>query len=499
MSFTLPDLPYAYNALEPHIDERTMEIHHDKHHAAYVAKLNAALEGHADLEGRGIEDLLGNLDQLPEGIRTAVRNNGGGHFNHTLFWEIMAPGGPRGTFEEIGAAVDSLVGGFKGFVNLVKTFGSFEAFQEKFNAAGAGRFGSGWAWVCVDDDGKLFVCSTANQDSPLMKGVVDQAGTPILGIDVWEHAYYLKYQNRRPDYLKAVWSVINWAKVGENFAAAKARAVADLEQSEANLALAEIEIERDTKLLASATIAQSRYDATKATREAQAAIVEAKRADLRQAELNLTYIEITATFDGRIGKTHFSVGDVVGPASGPLASLVRVSPVYVGFSLSEGEYLSAVERLGGDVSKLLNPESSPPIRLRLPNGELFDETGWLVFVDNRVDPATGTIALRAQFENADGFLVPGIFVNVELESRETSAKLLVPQAAVQRDQKGNFVLVVGADGLVEQRHITTGQQVETDFVVEDGLQEGESVIVEGLQRVRPGVPVKAIGATGQGG
>ena len=285
----------------------------------------------------------------------------------------------------------------------------------------------------------------------------------------------------------------------ENFAAAKARAVADLEQSKANLALAEIEIERDTKLLASATIAQSRFDATKATRDAQAAIVEAKRADLRQAELNLTYTEIAAPFDGRIGKTRFSIGDVVGPASGPLASLVRVSPVYVGFSLSEGEFLAAVERLGGNLSKVLNPENSPPIRLRLPNGEVFDETGWLVFVDNKVDPATGTIALRAQFENARGFLVPGIFVNVEMDSKKASAKLLVPQAAVQRDQNGNFVLVVGAEGLVEQRHITTGQQVETDFVVEDGLQEGESVIVEGLQRVRPGVPVKAIGATGLGG
>lgn len=285
----------------------------------------------------------------------------------------------------------------------------------------------------------------------------------------------------------------------EKFAAAKARAVADLSQAAANLALAELDIERDTKLLASDTIAQSRYDATKATRDAQAAIVEAKRAELRQAELNLTYTEITAPFDGRIGKTRFSVGDVVGPASGPLASLVRVSPVYVGFSLSEGEFLSAVERLGGDISKALNPENSPPIQLRLPNGEMFDETGWLVFVDNKINTATGTIALRAQFDNTNGFLVPGIFVNVEIDAKEASAKLVVPQAAVQRDQKGDFVLVVGADGLVEQRAITTGQQVETDFVVEDGLQEGESVIVEGLQRVRPGVPVKAISATGQGG
>jgi membrane fusion protein (multidrug efflux system) len=286
----------------------------------------------------------------------------------------------------------------------------------------------------------------------------------------------------------------------ENFAAAKAGAEAALAEAAANLVLSELDIDRDTKLLASDTVSQAKFDATKAARDAQAAIVEAMKADLRQAVLNHTYTEIAAPFGGRIGKTRFSVGDVVGPTKGPLASLVQVSPVYVGFSLSEGEYLSAVERLGGDISKALNPENSPPIRLRLPNGELFDETGWLVFVDNKVDPATGTIALRAQFDNANGFLVPGIFVNVEIDSKKASAKLLVPQAAVQRDQQGDFVLVVGADGLVEQRHITTGQQVETDFVVEDGLQEGESVIVEGLQRVRPGVPVKkAIGAPGQGG
>ncbi|MCZ6754806.1 MAG: superoxide dismutase [Gemmatimonadetes bacterium] len=215
MSFTLPDLPYAYNALEPHIDERTMEIHHDKHHAAYVAKLNTALEGHADLEGRSIEDLLVDLDQLPEGIRTAVRNNGGGHYNHTMFWEIMAPGGPRGTFEEIGAAVDSLVSGFKGFVKLLETFGSFEAFQEQFNAAGLGRFGSGWAWLTVDAGGALAVESTPNQDTPIMDG-----RTPILGCDVWEHAYYLKYQNRRPDYLQAWWNVVNWHEVAKRYEAA---------------------------------------------------------------------------------------------------------------------------------------------------------------------------------------------------------------------------------------------------------------------------------------
>ena len=285
----------------------------------------------------------------------------------------------------------------------------------------------------------------------------------------------------------------------EKFAAAKAGALADLAQSEANLALAAIDLERDTKLLASETIAQSRFDATKAANDAQTAIVEAMRANLRLAELNLTYTEIAAPFEGRIGKTNFSVGDVVGPSGGPLTSLVQVSPVYVSFSLSEREFFDAIARTDGQARKALNRENSPPVRLNLPNDEAFDETGWLVFADNKVDPATGTIALRAQFDNARGFLVPGTFVNVEIDSKQATTRLLVPQAAVQRDQKGDFVLVVGTDGLVEQRHITAGQQVETDFIVEDGLQEGESVIVEGLQRVRPGVPVKTISATGQGG
>jgi membrane fusion protein (multidrug efflux system) len=285
----------------------------------------------------------------------------------------------------------------------------------------------------------------------------------------------------------------------EKFAAAKAGALADLAQSESNLALAAIDLERDTKLLASETIAQSRFDATKAANDAQTAVVEAMGANLRQAELNLTYTEIAAPFEGRIGKTNFSVGDVVGPSGGPLTSLVQVSPVYVNFSLSEREFFDAIARTDGQARKALNRENSPPVRLNLPNDEAFDETGWLVFADNRVNPATGTIALRAQFDNARGFLVPGTFVNVEIDSKQAATRLLIPQAAVQRDQKGDFVLVVGADSLVEQRHITTGQQVETDFIVEDGLQEGESVIVEGLQRVRPGVPVKAISPTSQGG
>ncbi len=200
MSFTLPDLPYAYDALEPHIDEQTMRIHHDKHHAAYVAKLNAALEGHDDLADKSLEDLLTNLDDLPDSIRTAVRNNGGGHYNHTLFWDVMTPGGPAGTFEEIGTAID--------------TFGSFDAFQEQFNAAGVGRFGSGWAWLTVDGNGKLAVESTPNQDTPITDG-----RTPILGCDVWEHAYYLKYQNRRPDYLAAWWNTVNWPAVAKRYQA----------------------------------------------------------------------------------------------------------------------------------------------------------------------------------------------------------------------------------------------------------------------------------------
>jgi Fe-Mn family superoxide dismutase len=200
MPFTLPDLPYAYDALEPHIDEQTMRIHHDKHHAAYVAKLNAALEGHDDLADKSLEDLLTNLDGLPDSIRGAVRNNGGGHYNHTLFWQVMAPGGPTGSFEEVGTAID--------------TFGSFDAFQKQFNAAGAGRFGSGWAWLTVDGNGALAVESTPNQDTPIMDG-----RTPILGCDVWEHAYYLKYQNRRPDYLAAWWNTVNWPEVAKRYQA----------------------------------------------------------------------------------------------------------------------------------------------------------------------------------------------------------------------------------------------------------------------------------------
>lgn len=194
MAHELPDLPYDFNALAPHIDEQTMRIHHGKHHAAYVAKLNGALEAHPDLQGKSVEELIGDLDALPEGIRTAVRNNGGGHANHTLFWQIMAPGAGGAPTGQIADAING-------------AFGSFDGLKEKFAAAAMGRFGSGWAWV-VADGGSLSIESSPNQDSPRMSGK-----NAVLGLDVWEHAYYLNYQNRRPDYIAAWWNVVNWAEV----------------------------------------------------------------------------------------------------------------------------------------------------------------------------------------------------------------------------------------------------------------------------------------------
>jgi len=207
MAYELPALPYATDALEPHIDAKTMEIHHGKHHNTYVTKLNDAVKDQADLASKPINDLIADLASVPESIRTAVRNNGGGHANHSLFWQIMAPNAGGTPTGKLGDAITS-------------TFGSFDAFKEKFAAAGAGRFGSGWAWLCVKDDKSLCVCSTPNQDSPLMKGVAECPGTPILGLDVWEHAYYLNYQNRRPDYIAAFWNVVNWDKVSELYEAA---------------------------------------------------------------------------------------------------------------------------------------------------------------------------------------------------------------------------------------------------------------------------------------
>lgn len=202
MAYQLPELPYPNNALEPHIDEQTMMIHHDRHHNTYVTKLNDAIAGNAELENKSIEALISDLNSVPENIRTAVRNNGGGHANHSLFWQILSPNGggqPQGALAE---AIDAELGGF-------------EKFKEDFSAAAANRFGSGWAWLVVNN-GKLEIMSTPNQDNPLMEGK-----TPILGLDVWEHAYYLKYQNKRPDYIAAFWNVVNWDEVAKRYEAAK--------------------------------------------------------------------------------------------------------------------------------------------------------------------------------------------------------------------------------------------------------------------------------------
>ncbi len=197
--FELSALPYSANALEPHIDAQTMEIHHGRHHATYVNNLNAALEGHSALAEKSLEDLIRNLKEVPDSIRTAVRNNGGGHYNHSLFWQIMSPNGGGQPSGEVADAIN-------------QAFGSFEKFQEEFTKAALTRFGSGWAWLVVKSDGKLAVTSTPNQDNPLMDG-----DTPILGLDVWEHAYYLKYQNKRPDYVKAWWNVVNWEEVNKRY------------------------------------------------------------------------------------------------------------------------------------------------------------------------------------------------------------------------------------------------------------------------------------------
>jgi Fe-Mn family superoxide dismutase len=205
MAYELPPLPYDYNALEPYIDEQTMRIHHDKHHGAYVTNVNNALANYPDLAALPVEQLIQNLSRVPEDIRTTVRNNGGGHANHSFFWPIMAPnagGQPSGALAEA----------------INQTFGSFDAFKDQFSKAAAGRFGSGWAWLTLDGSGALRIESTPNQDSPLMDG-----RTPILGLDVWEHAYYLKYQNRRPEYIAAWWNVVNWPQVGKRYEAARGR------------------------------------------------------------------------------------------------------------------------------------------------------------------------------------------------------------------------------------------------------------------------------------
>jgi Fe-Mn family superoxide dismutase len=206
MAYTLPALPYAFAALEPHIDTKTMEIHHGKHHAAYVTNLNKALESAPELASKSAEDLIKDLASVPEAIRGPVRNNAGGHVNHTFFWNLLKAGAEGKPVGDLAKAIDS-------------TFGSFDDFKAKFEAGGVGRFGSGWVWLCVNG-GKLEICSTANQDNPIMGSIAGCGGKPVLGVDVWEHAYYLNYQNRRPDYLKAVWNVLNWAQAEANYQAA---------------------------------------------------------------------------------------------------------------------------------------------------------------------------------------------------------------------------------------------------------------------------------------
>jgi Fe-Mn family superoxide dismutase len=203
MAYELPPLPYDYNALEPYIDEETMHLHHDKHHQAYVNNLNAALQGQSQFDNMSVEDVIRNLNSVPDAVRTAVRNNGGGHLNHSMFWQIMKPNGGGEPTGDLGNAITS-------------AFGSFDQFKAAFNDAGAKRFGSGWAWLVIGADGKLAVTSTANQDSPLIDGLF-----PVMGNDVWEHAYYLKYQNRRPDYLAAWWNVVNWDEIAKRFAQGK--------------------------------------------------------------------------------------------------------------------------------------------------------------------------------------------------------------------------------------------------------------------------------------
>ena len=205
MAHSLPDLPFALDALEPHIDARTMEIHHGKHHATYVNTLNATIEGNADLEAQSVEELIADLSAIPDDVRGPIRNHGGGHANHSFFWKILSGEGGGAPTGDLAAAIDS-------------AFGSFDSFKEAFAKAAATRFGSGWAWLVKQADGTLAVTSTPNQDSPLMNGVADLTGSPVIGLDVWEHAYYLNYQNRRPDYVAAFWNVVNWDQAASNFA-----------------------------------------------------------------------------------------------------------------------------------------------------------------------------------------------------------------------------------------------------------------------------------------
>ncbi len=274
---------------------------------------------------------------------------------------------------------------------------------------------------------------------------------------------------------------------------------ADLDRAEANLELAKVDLARKEELFRRDATPESERDIARANELVAEAEVKAANAAIQQAELDLSYTEIHAPFTGRIGRVTTSVGDVVGPTNPPLVNLVSEAPIYVNFSLNEKQFTTVLQQFNENASTLAESEKSPNVHVTLPNGTELDETGEIVFVDNRIDPLTGAITLRAQFENADRLIIDGAFVNVQIEALEPTLQVLVPQAALQRDQRGEFVLAVNDQQMVEQRYITTGDAVGTAIIVTEGLREGESVIVEGLQRVRPGVAVDAVVASEQPG
>ena len=274
---------------------------------------------------------------------------------------------------------------------------------------------------------------------------------------------------------------------------------ADLDKAEANLELAKVELARKQELYERDATPESERDIARANELVAEAQVKAAKAAIQQAELDLSYTKIHAPFDGRIGRVAISVGDVVGPNNPPLVNIVSEAPIYVNFSLNEKQFTSVLETVGENPASLSESDKSPNVHIDLPNGSELDETGKIVFVDNRIDPLTGAITMRAEFSNADRLIVDGAFLNVRIEALQPTLEVLVPQAALQRDQRGEFVLVVNDQQMVEQRYITTGDNEGTAVIVKDGLREGESVIVEGLQRVRPGVAVDAVVASEQPG
>lgn len=278
----------------------------------------------------------------------------------------------------------------------------------------------------------------------------------------------------------------------EVYEAALTARQADLAQAEANLRLTEVELERKSELFERDVGTEADRDVALANNQVAKAQVEMAKAAIRQAQLDVDYTEVHAPFEGRVGRVAVSVGELVGPTSAPLVNIVRTAPIYAEFSLSEKQLVTVMEQSGATVSELAGEGNAPDVFAILPNGDELDEVGRIVFADNRINPTTGTITLRAEFENERGLLLDGAFLNLRIASAEPSPVLMIPQAAVQRDQRGDFVLVVGQQQTVEQRYVTLGRQVETAVVVVDGMREGEAVIVEGLQRVRPGITVDSV-------